>query len=123
MDQLRLPFSHSADITALRHAAQAALTRWQPPELAADSMVVITELVGNVLQHTDDGGELACRCGPDSVLIEVFDESKHLPDPQRPDARRIGGRGLLLVAAMSRAWGSRPAPPGKVVWAEVPRTV
>ncbi|WP_161952599.1 ATP-binding protein, partial [Actinoplanes sp. TFC3] len=37
-----------------------------------------------------------------------------------PDPRRIGGRGLLLVAAMTRDWGTQARPGGKVVWADVP---
>ncbi|SDN82726.1 ATP-binding protein, partial [Streptomyces wuyuanensis] len=28
------------------------------------------------------------------------------------------GRGLFLVSQLSRRWGSRPIPGGKVVWAE-----
>ncbi|MFK0099789.1 hypothetical protein [Streptomyces sp. NPDC091040] len=33
----------------------------------------------------------------------------------------MGGRGICIVAAMSRAWGYYPArsAPGKVVWAEI----
>jgi hypothetical protein len=29
-----------------------------------------------------------------------------------------GGRGLFLVARLSRRWGTRSIPDGKVVWAE-----
>ena len=121
MDQLRLPFDHRADSAALRHRAGNALAGWQDPACVEDSLLVIAELVGNVIQHTGDGGELTLTCRPDTVLIEVSDGSRAMPAPQRPDSRRIGGRGLLLVAAMSHAWGSERTAAGKVVWAEVRR--
>ena len=121
MRQVRLPFVDRADSAALRHAAGDTLAVWQTPALVEDSLLVIAELVGNVIQHTGSGGELVLSCRPDTVLIEVSDGSRAMPDPQRPDPRRIGGRGLLLVAAMSRSWGSERTADGKVVWAELLR--
>ena len=39
------------------------------------------------------------------------------------DTRRVGGRGLQLVGAMTRRWGARASSwagrAGKVVWAEL----
>ncbi|MFD7438187.1 ATP-binding SpoIIE family protein phosphatase [Streptomyces sp. NPDC059861] len=45
-------------------------------------------------------------------------------EPSLPRSRSAGttdenGRGLLLVSQLSRRWGCRPIPGGKVVWAEV----
>ena len=34
-----------------------------------------------------------------------------------PDA--LSGRGLHLVGRLAKAWGLRPAPVGKVIWAEL----
>ncbi|MBL7253483.1 ATP-binding protein [Paractinoplanes lichenicola] len=85
-----------------------------------DALLVITELVENVVQHTGDGGELTVSRHDDAIRIEVADTSAELPRQYPPDARRIGGRGMLLVAAMTRAWGSHPREGGKVVWADVP---
>ncbi len=41
------------------------------------------------------------------------------PEPQPPSTTREGGRGLLIVSALAKAWGIDPAPGGKVVWAEL----
>ena len=39
------------------------------------TLVVVTELVGNVARHTDDGGELTLTLQGDSILVEVADSS------------------------------------------------
>ncbi|MDP9794180.1 anti-sigma regulatory factor (Ser/Thr protein kinase) [Catenuloplanes nepalensis] len=119
MDLLRVRFAHSDDCAVLRHRARQALGPWQAPDLVADSLLVITELVENVIQHTTDGGELVLRRNGDALRIEVTDSSRRLPHVLGPDPRRLGGRGLLLVAAMTHAWGCHPVSDGKVVWADI----
>jgi hypothetical protein len=49
----------------------------------------------------------------------VADESNALPNERAPNPTSIGGRGLILVAAMSRTWGVRDRDGGKTVWADV----
>ncbi len=120
MDPMRLSFAHRTDYAALRQYARQILGQWQTPELVDDTLLVITELVENVVQHTGNGGELLLLRRDDAVRIEVADTSFELPRVYGPDPRRIGGRGLLLVAALTRAWGARPSDHGKIVWADVP---
>jgi anti-sigma regulatory factor (Ser/Thr protein kinase) len=120
MKVLRFPFDHRSDSAALRHAAHHHLVEWQTADLIDDTLLVITELTQNVIQHTVGGGELAVIGHPDRVMIEVSDSSTDLPRLYRPDPQRLGGRGMLIVSAISRTWGSRPIPGGKIVWAEMP---
>jgi hypothetical protein len=54
------------------------------------------------------------------VRVEVEDGSSVMPEKQRSDGGRTVGRGLLIVEALSRAWGAERTRAGKVVWAEVP---
>jgi len=116
MEDLRLPFSHAGDSAAMRQRA-ADLLDGQPAETVQDVLLVITELIDNVVQHTDGGGELHLRREDAHVWVEVSDHSRVFPRLQRADPRRPGGRGLLLVSAISERWGSRPTPDGKLVWA------
>ena len=55
------------------------------------------------------------------VLVMVWDASPHPPVPSDPGAGEIsdGGRGLMLVEAMSKQWSwyVTQLPGGKVVWA------
>ncbi|WP_127509371.1 ATP-binding protein [Actinoplanes solisilvae] len=121
MDLLSVPFELSTDYAVLRRHARETLSRWQEPPLVEDALLVITELVENVVQHTGKGGELVLRRLADVVRIEVHDTSPEMPRSLGPDPRRIGGRGLLLVGAMTRAWGTDPHEMGKSVWADVAR--
>jgi len=43
------------------------------------------------------------------------------PEPRRPDLGLVGGRGLQLVSALSRAWGTDAERDGKTVWADIAR--
>jgi hypothetical protein len=118
MDLLRLPFTCAQESAAMRRRA-ADLLAGQPPDVVHDVLLVITELVDNVVQHTDSGGELHMLPASGTLRVEVHDHSRSFPQLQRPDLRRAGGRGLLLVAAIAQSWGSRPTETGKVVWAQV----
>jgi hypothetical protein len=118
MNLLRLPLRGAGDGALIRSTA-AGLLAGQPAEKVQDVLVVITELAHNVVQHTDGGGELRLIKHDDAVEVEVYDESRKFPQLQRPDLRRPGGRGLLLVAAIAQHWGCRPTARGKVVWARV----
>ena len=52
------------------------------------------------------------------LTCEVSDSNTSHPRPRQPHIIGENGRGLFLVAQLSRRWGSRSAPAGKVVWAE-----
>jgi hypothetical protein len=118
MDVLRLSFTDAVEIASVRGRAVEMLPG-QPAEVVDDVMLVVTELVANVVQHTDRGGHLRLTHADGVVRVEVHDYSRSFPQLQRADPRRPGGRGLLLVAALAQAWGSRPTATGKVVWAWV----
>lgn len=125
MDELRLPLAHGAPASDARRACERALDDWELSGRADDVLLVTTELVHNVTKHTDDGGELHLVLHDDAILIEVTDTNPQPPRIQRPEPCHPGGRGLQLIAATARRWGTRPAAwagrTGKVVWAELAR--
>lgn len=84
-----------------------------------DVLIVVTELVQNVSQHTDADGELLITATANTVVVEVGDTSTVIPSARHPAADQIGGRGLSLVQALSQAWGVRTCPHGKAVWAQL----
>ncbi|WP_214111345.1 ATP-binding protein [Acrocarpospora catenulata] len=56
----------------------------------------------------------------DGAVIEVWDPSRQPPRLVEPTGDTIGGRGLVLVDAVSEEWGyRRPASGGKVVYARI----
>jgi anti-sigma regulatory factor (Ser/Thr protein kinase) len=123
MDEVRLPLRHGTPASAARRTTEDALEAWNLTELTDDASLVATELVQNVTQHTDDGGELRLERHDDRVIIEVTDTSSESPQVRASAHRTPGGRGMALVAAVALRWGTRPAvwagQVGKVVWAEL----
>jgi hypothetical protein len=55
----------------------------------------------------------------DRVRISVSDQSSAPVAPRHYQPDALTGRGLGVVAAVSRSWGVEPATGGKVIWAEL----
>ena len=125
MGDVQLTLTHDTPASTARRVCRVALDDWDLTACADDVLLVATELVHNVHQHTDDGGHLRLSLHDDAILVEVTDSDPRAPQPQLLDRGKTGGRGLLLVAAVARRWGSRPAfwagRRGKTVWAELAR--
>ena len=54
----------------------------------------------------------------DSLICEVGDGTSTSPHLRRAAITDEGGRGLFLVAQLSRRWGTRYTDRGKIIWAE-----
>ena len=125
VDDIRVPLEHGTATSLARRLAERALRRWGLTDQADDVLLVTTELVQNVTEHTDDGGELRMAVSDDAILIEVTDTNPAPPRVRQLDPRRTGGRGMLLIASVARRWGTHPAiwagHHGKIVWAEIVR--
>jgi anti-sigma regulatory factor (Ser/Thr protein kinase) len=119
--EFRLPIEHSPQTGArVRRAVSRVLQGWHVEDPAGDLLLVTSELAENVIAHTSDGGELHLVLTPGAVLIEMTDTSPEMPELRDPSLTSPRGRGLAIVAAIARRWGTRPRPGGKVIWAEVP---
>ena len=116
------------------HARTISL-EWGLGDLADTVELVVSELVTNAVQasadhdgrprYSADTG-LACvhlRLSTDgrAALVEVWDENAIPPTPVEPSLADEGGRGLMLVDALTERWGWNlpPSGRGKVVWALV----
>ncbi|MEV7771942.1 ATP-binding protein [Kitasatospora sp. NPDC086791] len=76
------------------------------------------ELIANAVEHTGDRCQVTVRWGGERLRVEVEDSRPRLPDRSTVDDLATNGRGLLLVEALSHAWGWYPVGEGKVVWFE-----
>jgi PAS domain-containing protein/anti-sigma regulatory factor (Ser/Thr protein kinase) len=112
----RLP---DAVMHARRFTART-LRRWNVQEAADAVLLVVSELVTNALVHTQGPVSLDLVLRGDRVRVSVSDSSPRAPaKPVIVDWESTGGRGLLLIEAMSDAFGSVPVAGGKQVWSEV----
>ncbi len=100
-----------------RDLAGGQLSEWGLEEAAFTTEIVVSELVTNAIRY--GSGRLRLRLIlEDSLVVEVTDGSNTYPRLRRARGDDEGGRGLLLVAQLSTAWGTRPSEAGKIVWAE-----
>ncbi|MGW2936619.1 SpoIIE family protein phosphatase [Streptomyces sp. NPDC001156] len=109
--------SELAAVCTARRAAARQLSEWGLEHLVATVELIVSELVTNAIRHGKGPNRL--RLIQHQVLTcEVFDGNTSQPHPRHPQILDENGRGLFLVAQLSRRWGSRSATDGKVVWAE-----
>ncbi|MEU0368733.1 ATP-binding protein [Streptomyces sp. NPDC006283] len=114
-------------VSRARKLVSARLASWgvegDPHDTA---LLVVSELFTNAIVHT--GGHLvACEllAAADRLRVTVQDQGSTPTGPRvcrGAEGERERGRGLLLVEAVSCAWGTHDAAPGtgRVVWAELP---
>ena len=91
--------------------------------ISAAVTLAVSELVTNVIKHTNAGGTLrAWDPKPDAPFrVEVEDSDPTPPRRMAPDPHEPTGRGVQLVESLADSWGVEALPSGKVVWAEFNR--
>jgi anti-sigma regulatory factor (Ser/Thr protein kinase) len=100
---------------------------WHIDQEALDvAELVLSELVTNALRarapHDRQVGVHISHSDENGLLrLEVSDAGEGRPEVRRPSADEIGGRGLLLVEALTHRWGvqEREGGIGKTVWVEI----
>jgi CheY-like chemotaxis protein len=110
------------DVVAGRRARELvrdALGDWGLLAIIDDAVLVVTELVTNAITHGGSALRLQLSRTSGAFRIEVVDEGDGTPEPQPHDTEAEGGRGIMLVDAMSTSWGVENVPSGKLVWAEI----
>jgi anti-sigma regulatory factor (Ser/Thr protein kinase) len=118
---------------AARRETVQTLKDWGLLQLIETAELLVSELVGNAVQHTGvlveeprytqlEGVQmvvLQLRVERGVLLIQVWDGDPTLPVLKDVDFMSEGGRGLQLVEALSDRWGAYPVGRGKVVWCEI----
>ena len=100
-----------------RQYVRVQLAAWELPNLVTSTELLVSELVGNVIRHAR--GPIRLRLLRSRTLIcEVYDGSLNTPRIRHASYADEDGRGLQLVAALSRRWGARYLSHGKCIWTE-----
>lgn len=104
-----------------RRFTRRTMRTWGVPEDAMDAvLLIVSELVTNALVHTDGRVRLDLTLVNHRLRIAVADSSPRTPVRATSIGwEATGGRGILLVEAMSAAWGTVPVSGGKQVWSEI----
>jgi PAS domain-containing protein/anti-sigma regulatory factor (Ser/Thr protein kinase) len=108
--------------SSARRFVTDVLEQWGHAELSHQVALMTSELVTNSVLHTTGELEVAVFRDVDRLRVEVVDRSDRMPAVQAPDTDAPGGRGLLIIQALSQAWGVEGRGDGKAVWFEVALT-
>jgi anti-sigma regulatory factor (Ser/Thr protein kinase) len=125
----RIALPHSvAAVPVARALVRTALTELDHGADCDTAELLTAELVANAVEHTvgDSPIELVVELLPGGCQVEVHDPDPMppyeltWPSDKEPDVWDEGGRGLLLIRALSSSCGHRPTTSGKAVWFRLP---
>ncbi|MFE2944697.1 ATP-binding protein [Streptomyces sp. NPDC059255] len=118
------------------HTADVLSSWGVPSDIVETVQLLVSELATNAVRHPKECEErallfpsrnevqtfeISLETTGDAVRVSVWDRDTRPPVLKEVGVEATGGRGIFIVAIMSRNWGHYPARgmPGKVVWAEV----
>ncbi|KAF4409230.1 MULTISPECIES: SpoIIE family protein phosphatase [Streptomyces] len=131
-------------LSETRHSLRDLLHDWADPEQVDAAELMISEMVTNVLMHTDGDAVVVAQVvsgyamdaprahpdvhplddthappGPRRLRVDVADSSDELPHRRSPGEMASSGRGLLLLEMLADSWGVDPRGEGKCTWFEL----
>ncbi|WP_329119860.1 ATP-binding SpoIIE family protein phosphatase [Streptomyces sp. NBC_01465] len=110
-------------IAEARRQLRDLLHDWSDQEQVDSAELMVSEMVTNVLVHTDGDAALVATAtgelGARRLRVEVADASDELPHKRRPGEMASSGRGLVLMEMLADAWGVDPRGAGKSIWFEL----
>ena len=87
--------------------------------LLEDTALIVSELITNAIRAGCAHGRIDLLIDDDYLRISVLDDAPGQVQRRRATPDDVHGRGLAIVAALSRDWGVTTSPLGKAVWAEI----
>jgi anti-sigma regulatory factor (Ser/Thr protein kinase) len=104
-----------------RLLVSAACNTWGLPDLADTGALVVSELMGNAVEHS--GSRLVrvivSLSEEGRIRVAVVDKSRTRPAPRTASDDDEDGRGLAVVQALADQWGTDLLSWGKRVWVEL----
>lgn len=132
-----LPPTAAGDPVGLAHAvvvdhgphgpgqARAAVDAWArevgAERLRDDLTLIVSELVTNAVRYGAPPVRVEVTADDATVTVAVRDSAPGRPEARSPGTDAEGGRGLLLIDLLALEHGVSLDPPGKAVWAALPR--
>jgi anti-sigma regulatory factor (Ser/Thr protein kinase) len=106
-------------VPVARRFTTETLTAWLvPPAQVEIAELVVSELVGNAVEHTGGPGSLHLSLRDGTLRITVTDVDPSEPTVWLPTPAEDRHRGMLIVSALTSRWGADRVGAGKAVWAE-----
>ncbi len=115
--QWRLALEPS-EVGRARRLVRERLLGWGLPEAVETAELLVSEVVTNAIRHAHTHHVVLRLVRTDALLWEVFDDDHELPTLLSAGRDDETGRGLRVVGALAREWGSSRSADGKTVWFE-----
>lgn len=110
----------AVSVTHARHFLCGELAAWGLTELAFSAELALSELATNALLHAGTTFTVVATVLPDGALrLSVADRVRRVPRQRDYGESATTGRGVSLVASLSRSWGVDRRADGKSVWCEI----
>ncbi|GII86735.1 hypothetical protein Ssi03_47250 [Sphaerisporangium siamense] len=108
-----------AVVGRVRGEAAEVLRTWVPPDLAADVVLVVGELLANAIGHGLPPVRVSLWLTAGELCVRVTDHGPERPRQLNLGLEAVHGRGLAIVDALAHDSGTNPLrdSPGKTVWA------
>ncbi|MFI6034332.1 SpoIIE family protein phosphatase [Streptomyces sp. NPDC051315] len=102
-----------------RAVVREQLHAWGLPRLVHPAELMVGELVTNAVRHSHSRPVTVRLVRGDTLLCEVDDDDHELPTLLDAGPGDEFGRGLRVVSALAREWGTSRTGRGKCVWCEL----
>lgn len=118
MDLQRMDWVLAPENRSIAHARTLIAQKLAglPDEPLQVVLLLTSELVTNAVRYGTGPVGLHLAWAEGVVRVEVEDGSPEWPVVQAMDRDALGGRGLILVDALSTNWGVVAGGTGKTVW-------
>ncbi|MFG3281971.1 SpoIIE family protein phosphatase [Streptomyces sp. NPDC048111] len=102
-----------------RRLVRERLALWGLPDVSDTVELLVSEVVTNAIRHPH-GGRIELRLvRAEALLCEVVDDDHRLPTLLSAGPADESGRGLRVLDALAREWGTSRTGNGKTVWFDV----
>ncbi|MCY4728729.1 MEDS domain-containing protein [Nocardioides sp. STR2] len=108
-----------AAVGSVRGFVRDALAGWGLDHLVGDAVLITSELATNAVTHGDSPFRASLVRTEDAVRVSVEDGSHARPELHHALPGDLDGRGMAIVAMLSRRNGCDSTAAGKVTWAEL----
>ncbi|MEW2296439.1 SpoIIE family protein phosphatase [Streptomyces sp. NPDC006743] len=108
-----------AEVGRARAAVREQVHAWGLGRLADPAGLLVSELVTNAVRHSHARPVALRLVRADTLLCEVEDDDHDLPVLLSAGPADEAGRGLRVVSALAREWGTSRTRTGKTVWCEL----
>jgi anti-sigma regulatory factor (Ser/Thr protein kinase) len=107
-----------SEVGRARRLVREQLARWGLGNLAETTELLVSEVVTNAVRHAHTDRVTLRLVLADALLCEVSDDDHEVPTLLHADRDEEYGRGLRVVDALTREWGTSSSVRGKTVWFE-----